>query len=174
MVTGASCLSDANSLALTRQGAGQWSASSWYIPTDGRAIPETIYPIAPEAVFYISNPPDGSAERDAIEWMEREGVIVINRSLHGSFEAPGDGNPYAGQSNTDIHNLRYIMQKRGSEVLFVNSAGNHGRFTWYGPYADSNSNRKVDMRVYSNSVGDYNYTGSGVKGAEADCYGSGE
>ena len=122
--------------------------------THGTSVAETIAAIAPEVVFYISNAPDNDKQREAIEWMEDNDVVVINRSLHGNYLAPGNGTSYS--DNSDIDNLKYVMEKSGSEVLFVNSAGNHGQVTWSGPYSDTNNNIYVDVRTVGGSD-DHNY-----------------
>ena len=112
----------------------------------GTAVAETIYEIAPGVEFYISNAPGGSAERAALEWMHTNGVHIINRSLHGNYLAPGDGSAYSGTTNSDIHNLKYIMELSDSNVLFVNSAGNHAQTIWSGPYASADNDSYIDIR----------------------------
>ncbi len=93
--------------------------------THGTSGAETIYAIAPEVEFYISNAPSGSEQRKAIEWMESEGVVVMNRSFHGNFQAPGDGNPY---SENDVDSSSGVKVTVGSN-LSLNGNCTSGRLT---------------------------------------------
>lgn len=97
----------------------------------GTAVAETIIDVAPEVQLYIAHPQSGGDQRDAIDWMVENGVHVINRSLGGGYEGPGDGTSWF--SNSTLNNIDTAVS---GGIVFVNSAGNAARRTWYGTFND--------------------------------------
>ena len=100
----------------------------------GTASAETVADYVPEASFYITNPRSHADMRDAVEWLIAEEVSVINASISWQFDGPGDGtSPWSdGLVNT-------VDLAVGAGIVWVNSAGNSARHTWYGPFLDTDS-----------------------------------
>ncbi|MXY47385.1 MAG: S8 family serine peptidase [Chloroflexi bacterium] len=101
----------------------------------GTAVTEAVFDIAPEADYYIANVWSLGDLLKTVEWMESEGVAVINMSLGFSFHGPGDGTtPYSNSS------LRIVDAAVSGGIIWVNAAGNQARANWFGRYSDSNTN----------------------------------
>ena len=93
----------------------------------GTASAENVMDIAPEASLYIlSGSYSWGDFRDTIKWMISKDVSVINRSLGGGYEGPGDGT-----SPFRISRLSIIDQAVEGGIIFLNSAGNQARVTWF-------------------------------------------
>ena len=93
----------------------------------GTAVAENIMDIAPDVSLYIATSNGSSGDfRNTVNWMISEGVSVINRSLGGSFEGPGDGTspiPYSV--------LNTIDRAVEGGIIFLNAAGNTAKDTWF-------------------------------------------
>ena len=101
----------------------------------GTASAETIIDIAPEASLYIANASTKGDTEDAVKWMISNDVKVINGSLRRMFDGPGDGtSPY---SNSPLNVLDRAVK---AGIVWINSAGNDARTTWYGTPSDTNGN----------------------------------
>ena len=103
----------------------------------GTAVAETIIDVAPEVQLYIAHPQSGGDQTDAIDWMVENGVHVINRSLGGGYEGPGDGTSWF--SNSILNNIDTAVS---GGIVFVNSAGNYARSTWHGTFNDPDGNSR--------------------------------
>ena len=100
----------------------------------GTAVAEAVFDIAPEATYYIANPQSRGDLLNTTNWMVGQGVDVINMSLGWAFSGPGDGtSPY---SNAPVKSVDAAV--RGG-AIWVNSAGNEARDSWYGAFDDSDS-----------------------------------
>ena len=92
----------------------------------GTATAENVIDIAPDASLLIARPRSPGDFRDTVDWMISEGVSVINRSLGGSFEGPGDGtSPFTGSR------LNTINRAVDGGIIFLNAAGNNAEVTWF-------------------------------------------
>ena len=92
----------------------------------GTAVAENIMDIAPDVSLYIARYRSKGDFRDTVNWMISEGVSVINRSLGGSFEGPGDGtSPFSNSL------LKTIDRAVDGRIIFLNSAGNNADVTWF-------------------------------------------
>ena len=92
----------------------------------GTASAENVIDMAPEASLYIATYVSYGDFRDVIDWMISVGVSVINRSLGGGFEGPGDGT-----SPFSYHHLNTIDRAVEGGIVFLNSAGNNASVTWF-------------------------------------------
>ena len=72
--------------------------------------------------------------------MIAEGVAVINTSLSFTFDGPGDGTSPSSRSP-----LNAVERAVASGLVWVTSAGNNARETWYGSYANSDRDRWVEF-----------------------------
>ena len=100
----------------------------------GTAVAETLADIAPEIKLYISNPYSLGDLRNAVDWMVKQGVTVINVSLGYPYDGPGDGTSPSTNSP-----LKTINAAVSSGVTWINAAGNDARKTWYGTFHDPNN-----------------------------------
>ena len=92
----------------------------------GTASAENVIDMAPEVSLYIATYVSYFDFRNVIDWMISEGVSVINRSLGGGFEGPGDGTyPFS------YSRLNTIDRAVEGGIVFLNSAGNNASVTWF-------------------------------------------
>ena len=92
----------------------------------GTATAENIMDIAPDVFLYIARYRSPGDFRDTVNWMISEGVSVINRSLGGSFDGPGDGtSPFPNSL------LNTIDRAVEGGIIFLNSAGNNAEEAWF-------------------------------------------
>ena len=108
----------------------------------GTVVAETAMDVAPEASLYIANPASWADIRSTVEWMHAQGVKVIVYSNIWSFHGPADGtSPYTyGPLNT-------VKWAADNGIVWVNAAGNEHRDTWYGPFADADSDNLHEWRA---------------------------
>ena len=97
----------------------------------GSAVTESAFDIAPEATYYIANPPSWGDLRLATIWMAYEGVDVINHSVGWLWTGPGDGSSIIRTSPLNTVHLAVA-----NDITWVNSAGNRATSTWSGAYSD--------------------------------------
>ncbi len=93
----------------------------------GTRVAESLVDIAPEVSLYISNGHTKGDLQTAVDWMIAEGVSVINTSLSWTSDGPGDGKSPFGNSP-----LNTVDRAVAGGVVWVNSAGNYARSTWFG------------------------------------------
>jgi len=61
----------------------------------GTAVAEALSRVAPGISLYLADPQSSADLAQTVAWMTSSGVRVINRSMGGGFEGPGDGtSPY--------------------------------------------------------------------------------
>ena len=126
-VAGARCYTDRNGNYTTN--IGDCTSSD-----HGAAVGEAIIDVAPEATLYLGDPYTSGDLQNIVQWMVSEGVQVINMSLGYGFDGPGDGtSPYTNSP------LKAVDQAVTGGIVWLNSAGNAARDTWYGAFADSDS-----------------------------------
>ena len=111
----------------------------------GTAVTEAVFDIAPEATYYIANPLSYGDLLSTTNWMVEQGVDVINMSLSWSFSGPGDGTSH--YSNAPIKSVDAAVN---GGIVWVNAAGNSARDSWYGAFADSNSNGFLEFATSGN------------------------
>ena len=100
----------------------------------GTAVTEAIFDIAPQADYYIADTSSYSDLLNTVNWMASQGVDVINMSVSWTFSGPGDGTAYY-----DNAPLKSVDAAVTGGIIWVNSAGNSARDSWYGAFADSDS-----------------------------------
>ena len=92
----------------------------------GAAVAESLVDIAPGVELYISTPISPGELKDAVGWMVSEGVSVISDSTVWTFDGPGDGNSPVPSSP-----LNTVDDIVDSGAIYVNSAGNYAKQTWF-------------------------------------------
>ena len=92
----------------------------------GTAVAESLIDIAPAVSLYIANPVSLGDLQEASRWMTSQGVSIINRSVSFPFQGPGDGTSPDSSSS-----LRTIDRAVDGGIVWVNSAGNYARRTWF-------------------------------------------
>ena len=100
----------------------------------GAAVTEALFDIAPQADYYIADPGSHSDLLNTVNWMVSQGVDVINVSLGWTFNGPGDGTTY--YSNAPLDSIDTAVS---GGIIWVNSAGNTTKDSWYGAFGDSDS-----------------------------------
>ena len=108
----------------------------------GTKVTQSLLDIAPKVSLYISNPVTLSQLRDVVDWMKKQGVRVINYSAYWQWDGPGDGtSPFLDSP------LRTVDKAVEDSIIWVNSAGNDARKTWYSDspiWTDRSSKLKFD------------------------------
>ena len=110
----------------------------------GTLVAEAVVDIAPEVSLYIAGPLSSGDMRNAVDWMIREGVSVIVWAENRIFDGPGDGtSPFSDSP------LRTVDQAVADGVVWVNSAGNNARSTWFAraPFNDSDGDGFIEFAV---------------------------
>ena len=109
----------------------------------GNASTETVIDVAPDVSLYLTNPQSHADMRDAVNWMISEDVSVINASISWWFDGPGDGtSPYStGLVNT-------VERAVEDDIVWVTSAGNSARHTWFGTFSDPDSNGLLNFQGF--------------------------
>jgi len=101
----------------------------------GTAVTEAVFDIAPEAIYYISNPGSGGDLKSTVEWMVEHDVDVINVSAGMIWDGPGDGtSPFSDSP------LRSVDAAVAGGITWVNAAGNEATTTWFGNFSDPDGN----------------------------------
>ena len=135
----------------------------------GTATAENIMDIAPDVSLYIARGRSPGDFRDIVNWMISEGVSVINRSLGGPFEGPGDG-----ISRFTDSRLATIDRAVEGGIIFLNSAGNDAEVTWFQdsppsiPIRDSDGDGFIEFTEgdNTNSIGRRAAEGPGLRLSE--------
>ena len=92
----------------------------------GTVVAESILDIAPDVELFISQPRSYGDLSDAVRWMTDQGVDVINHSMGWFFDGPGDGT-----SPSNVSPLKAVELAVNRGIVWVNSAGNDARTTWF-------------------------------------------
>ncbi|MCY3735779.1 MAG: S8 family serine peptidase, partial [Gemmatimonadaceae bacterium] len=94
----------------------------------GTDVTRALLDIAPNVELYIARAYKmGPSQRtNALAWMIRQGVQVINFSVNDAWDGPGDG------TSTDVASpLQLVDTAVGAGIAWVNAAGNDAQRTWY-------------------------------------------
>ena len=114
----------------------------------GTQVAESVMDIAPEAALYIANLQTKGDLRAAVQWMIDQGVDVINHSVGWTFDGPGDGtSPYSWSP------LESVDRAVDNGIVWVNSAGNEARTTWFGSPSDADGNGYIEFATNDETYG---------------------
>ena len=108
----------------------------------GTIVAESLMDIAPQVDLYIGHPVSRGDLQAIAGWMVSEGVSVINHSVIYAFDGPGDGtSPFSDSP------LRTVDRAVAGGVLWVNSAGNNARTTWFSraPFLDRDADGFIEF-----------------------------
>ena len=106
----------------------------------GTLVAEAVIDIAPEVSLYIATPRSLGDLQTTTDWMASQGVSVIVHSITHQYDGPGDGtSPFSNSP------LRAIDRAVAGGSVWVNSAGNDGQKTWFGPPVNSDGNTWIDF-----------------------------
>ena len=124
----------------------------------GTEVVKALLEIAPDATLYISNATTADRVRFATEWLTAKNsdnsdsgkpydlttnndynVKVINRSASALWDGPGDGTS-ASADTMEISPLDTLDLAVSKGAVWVNSAGNGARNTWFKRAADFDFN----------------------------------
>ncbi|MDO9175183.1 MAG: S8 family serine peptidase, partial [Actinomycetota bacterium] len=120
----------------------------------GNAIAEVIAEGAPDAQLYLAEVAGLNGYYAAIDWFAANGVKILNHSLIGSFDGPGDGTgPRAAI-------VDYAVSK---DIAWFNSAGDAapqfpGKYEgghWRGVWSDPTGNRWLNFSGTDETLGAY-------------------
>ena len=107
----------------------------------GTAVAEAIVDIAPDVDLHISNPLSQSDVGDVIRaWAVPDGVDVIANSQGWLWDGPGDGTSESLRSP-----LKRVDDAVANGIVWVNSAGDAAGRTWFGAYADADSDGFIEF-----------------------------
>ena len=106
----------------------------------GTIVAESIIDIAPEATLYLASVRSPGDLADVVDWMISEDVSVINMSLGWLFDGPGDGTSPRAHSP-----LNTLAKAVNNDILWVNSAGNSGRSSWFGVPTDADGDNLLEF-----------------------------
>ncbi len=96
----------------------------------GTAVAEALTRVAPGVSLYLADPTSSADLARSVAWMTSNGVRVINRSMGGGFEGPGDGtSPYTDST------YGVIDAAVSGGALWVNAAGNASEDGWEGGWS---------------------------------------
>ena len=106
----------------------------------GTLVAEAVVDIAPEVSLYIATPWSPGDLQNATDWMVSQGVSIIVHSANYEYDGPGDGtSPFSNSS------LKTIDRAVAGRSVWVNSAGNDGQSTWFGPPVNSDGDTWIDF-----------------------------
>ena len=92
----------------------------------GTAVAEAVFDVAPGVTLYLGSPLSLADLRNTVDWMIEEGVSVIAHSEGYLYDGPGDGtSPFSDSP------LRTVDSAVEGGIIYVNSAGNEARATWF-------------------------------------------
>ena len=110
----------------------------------GTLVAEAVVDIAPEVSLYIANSQSRGDTRNTVDWMVSEGVKVIVWAENSLFDGPGNGtSPFSDSP------LRTVDRAVTGGVVWVNSAGNNARRTWFAraPFRDRDGDGAIEFAV---------------------------
>ena len=106
----------------------------------GTLVAEAVIDIAPEVSLYIATPRSLGDLQTATDWMVSQGVSVIVHSVTHEYDGPGDGtSPFSDSP------LRAVDRAVAGGSIWVNSAGNDGQSTWFGPPVNSDGDTWINF-----------------------------
>ena len=133
----------ANVMARCYTGIGVFTSNLADCETDGThgtEVSETLLDIAPDVTLYIANPISKDDDRSTVEWLLSQDVDVINFSASWDWDGPGDGT----SPNSDSP-LRNVDAAVSSGAIWVNSAGNYAKTTWFGAFSNPDFDRWMNF-----------------------------
>ena len=115
----------------------------------GTKVTQSLLHIAPQVSLYIANPRTQWELREAVNWMKARDVRVINHSISWTWDGPGDGTAPLVHSP-----LKTVDTAVADSIIWVNSAGNAARKTWYSasPTWSSSTNLEFSAGDTCNAV----------------------
>ena len=106
----------------------------------GTLVAEAVIDIAPEVSLYIATPQSPGDLQTTTDWMVSQGVSVIVHSITHEYDGPGNGtSPFSDSP------LKTIDRAVSGGSVWVNSAGNDGQSTWFGPPVNSDGDTWIDF-----------------------------
>jgi hypothetical protein len=121
----------------------------------GVGVAEIIYDMAPSAQLYIAQPSHSSAADvlAAVNYFQSQGVRIINRSLAGELDGPGNGTgPLASIADQAVAKGMTWFQSAGNSGG-PNDAGIGGY--WRGSWADTDNDGWIDFTPGDEGQGFY-------------------
>ena len=112
------------------------------VSVHGAAVAESVLDIAPDVSLYLAKITTAGDLKASVDWMIAQGVDVINQSLAWTFDGPGDGTSPYGDSP-----LKTVDTAVSRGIVWVNSAGNAAKQTWFGPFYNTDGDTFHDFYV---------------------------
>ena len=113
----------------------------------GTLVAEAVIDIAPEVSLYIATPRSPGDLKTTTDWMVSQGVSVIVHSITHEYDGPGDGtSPFSNSP------LKTIDRAVAGGSVWVNSTGNDGQSTWFGPPVNSDGDTWIDFNGSDESI----------------------
>ena len=113
----------------------------------GTLVAEAVIDIAPEVSLYIATPRSPGDLKTTTDWMVSQGVSVIVHSITHEYDGPGDGtSPFSNSP------LKTIDRAVAGGSVWVNSTGNYGQSTWFGPPVNSDGDTWIDFNGSDESI----------------------
>ena len=113
----------------------------------GTLVAEAVIDIAPEVSLYIATPRSPGDLQTTTDWMVSQGVSVIVHSVTHEYDGPGDGtSPFSNSP------LKTIDRAMAGGSVWVNSAGNDGQSTWFGPPVNSDGDTWIDFNGFDEGI----------------------
>ena len=113
----------------------------------GTLVAEAVIDIAPEVSLYIATPRSQGDLKTTTDWMVSQGVSVIVHSITHEYDGPGDGtSPFSNSP------LKTIDRAVAGGSVWVNSTGNDGQSTWFGPPVNSDGDTWIDFNGSDESI----------------------
>ena len=110
--------------------------------THGTRVAESLVDIAPEVSLYIAAPSSRGDLQSTVDWMVSQDVSVVVMSEGYPFDGPGDGTSHSSNSP-----LRAVDRAVKSGIIWVASAGNQARRTWFAhaPFLDGDGDGFIEF-----------------------------
>ncbi|MDE0066477.1 MAG: S8 family serine peptidase, partial [Acidimicrobiaceae bacterium] len=119
----------------------------------GTRVAASLMDVAPDADLYIANPQSWADLHSSVVWMHGQGVKIIVQSVSWTHHGAADGTSPISPSP-----LNTVKWASDNGITWVNSAGNNGKKSWYGSFADSDGD------------GYHEWSGSGSTADEAQMF----
>ncbi len=110
----------------------------------GTEVAEALTEIAPNVSLYVADASTLSRIKAAVDWMAANDVDVINYSLTGAWDGPGDGtSSFVDPNNYSM--LNSLDDAVDAGMLWVSAAGNGARNIWFKRGISLTATRYVDF-----------------------------
>ena len=118
----------------------------------GTIMAEAITSVAPNVTLYIANANIRTRIKSAVDWMVENNVDIINYSLAGPWEGPGDGtSPFNDASSSSYGILNSLSDAISGGILWLAAAGNTANEIWFKRGISMSANRYVDFDARANT-----------------------